>query len=107
MAKSCFLGREEIQFRAPDGSQKYLHAKKLTEENYSTKRSGEGSLMIGGGGGGFSSSRKLKLQFVSGQQKAADYVKMLNDLSLVQDGRRLCREEWIFSKIILPCTMHQ
>ena len=27
---------------------------------------------------------KVKLQFVNGWQKAADYVKMLNDLSLVQ-----------------------
>ena len=49
-------------------------------------------------GGVFSSSGKLKLQFVSGQQKAADYVKMLNDLSLAQEGRRLCGEEWIFQQ---------
>ncbi len=40
----------------------------------------------------------LKLQFVSGRQKAADYVKMLNDLSLAQEGRRLCGEEWIFQQ---------
>ena len=39
----------------------------------------------------FSSSGKL--QFLSGQRKAADYVKMLNDLSLAQEGRRLCGEE--------------
>ena len=38
----------------------------------------------------------LHLQFVSGRQKAADYVKMLNDLSLVQEEHRLCGEEWIF-----------
>ena len=49
-------------------------------------------------GGGFSSSRKLKLQFVSGRQKAAYYVKILNDLSLAQEGRRLCEEEWIFQQ---------
>ena len=30
----------------------------------------------------FSSSGKLKLQFVSGRLKAADYMKMQNDLSL-------------------------
>ena len=46
----------------------------------------------------FSSSGKLKLQFVSGRQKAADYVKMLNDLSLTQKGRRLCGEKWIFQQ---------
>ena len=44
------------------------------------------------------SSEKLKLQFVSGRQKAADYVKMLNDLSLAQEGCRLCGEEWIFQQ---------
>ena len=46
--------------------------------------------------GGFLSSKNLKLQFVCGRQKAADYVKMLNDLSLAQEWRCLCGEEWIF-----------
>ena len=49
-------------------------------------------------GSGFSSSEKLKLQFVRGQQKAVDYVKMLNDLSLAQEGHHLCGEEWIFQQ---------
>ena len=31
-------------------------------------------------------------------KKAADYVKMLNDLSLAQEGRRLCGKEWIFQQ---------
>ena len=48
--------------------------------------------------GAFLSSGKLKLQFVNGWQKAADYVKMLNDLSLAQDARHLCGEEWIFQQ---------
>ena len=43
-------------------------------------------------------SGKLKLQFVSSWQKVADYVKMLNDLSLAQERRRLCGEEWIFQQ---------
>ena len=47
-------------------------------------------------GGGFWSSEKL--QFASSRQKAADYVKMLNDLSLAQEGRRLCGEECIFQQ---------
>ena len=29
---------------------------------------------------------------------SADYVKMLNDLSLAQERRRLCGEEWIFQQ---------
>ena len=48
--------------------------------------------------GTFSSSGKLKLQFVSGRQKAADCVKMLNDLYIAQEERRLCRKEWIFQQ---------
>ena len=54
--------------------------------------------MIGGGGGHFSSSGKLKLQLISGRQKSAYYVKMLNDLSLAQEGHHLCGEEWIFQQ---------
>ena len=46
--------------------------------------------------GGFSSPGKLKLQFVRGRQKA-DYVKMLNDLSLAH-RRRLCGKELIFQQ---------
>ena len=49
-------------------------------------------------GGTFSSLEKLKLQFVSGQQKAADYVKMLNDLFLAQEEHCLHGEEWIFQQ---------
>ena len=48
--------------------------------------------------GALSSSGKLKLQFVNGRQKVTDYVKMLNDLYLAQEGRRLCGEEWIFQQ---------
>ena len=34
----------------------------------------------------------------SGKQKAADYMKVLNDLSLTQEGHRLCGKEWIFQQ---------
>ena len=94
MAKSSFLRQKEIQFR-PDGFQKYWHAINFPEVNCSTRYSGGGSLMIWWG---FLFSGKLKQQFVSGQQKAADYVKMLNDLYLAQEGRCLCGEEWIFQQ---------
>ena len=30
--------------------------------------------------------------------KKQDYVKILNDLSLAQEGRHLCGEEWIFQQ---------
>ena len=46
----------------------------------------------------FSSSRKFKLQFVNGWQKAADWVKMLVNLFLTQEGCHLCGEEWIFQQ---------
>ena len=48
--------------------------------------------------GDFWSSGKLKLQVVGGWQKAADYIKMLNNLSLTQEGSRLCGEGWIFQQ---------
>ena len=48
--------------------------------------------------GGFSSSGKFKLQFVSGRQKAVNYVKILKDLSLTQEGHHLCGEEWTFQQ---------
>ena len=87
--KVVFLNEKKFNLDSPDGFKKYWHAKKFPEENYSTRYSGGGSLMIWRGGGAFSSSGKLKQQFVSGQQKAADYVKMLNDLSLAQERCRL------------------
>ena len=83
MVKSCFSDEKKFNLDCPDGFQKYWQAKKFPEANYSTGHSGRGSLMIWEGAV-LSSSGKLKLQFFSGQQKeSADYVKMLNDLSLI------------------------
>ena len=90
MVKSCLLGRKEIQFDGPDSFQKYWHSKNFPKEYYLTRHRGGGSLI-------FPSSGKFKLQFVSGRQKAADYVKILNDLSLAQ-GCHLCGKEWIFQQ---------
>ena len=94
--KVVFLDENKFNLDGPEGFQKYWYVKNFPDENYSTRHSGEGSLMIWWGT--FSSSGKLKLQFVNGQQKAADYVKMLNDLSLAHNGRCLCREELIFQQ---------
>ena len=69
----------------------YRYAKNFPRKNYSTRHSGGGSLMIEEA---FSSPEKLK--YVSSRPKTADYVKLLNDLSLAQEGHRLCGEEWIF-----------
>ena len=95
MAKSCFLGRKEIQFRQSRWFSEVLVRQNFPDENFSTGHSGGGSLRIWGDPKRssstmacweilFWSSRKPKLQFVSGRQKAADYVKMLNDLSFEQ-----------------------
>ena len=67
----------------------------------------EEDLLWSGGGGGVSSSGKLKLQFVSGRQKAADYEKMLNDLSLAKKGLVYVAKNGLFRKIMLLSTMHQ
>ena len=79
-----------MAFRSTDSQKillKIITQQGIVEEN-----------LLWSGGGGFSSSGKLKLQFVSGRQKAAGYVKILNDLSLAQEERRLCVEEWIFQQ---------
>ena len=93
MAKICssisnlwrkVVSSDEKKFNldGPNGFQKHCRAKKFLEKNYSTRRSEGGSLMIWGA---FSSSGKLKLKFVRGQQKGADYMNMLNDFSLRQE----------------------
>ena len=76
--KVVFSEEKKFDLDGPDGFPKYWHTKDFPEDNYSTRHNGGGSLMILGVG--FLPSGKLKLQFVSSQQKAADYVKMLNDL---------------------------
>ena len=90
--KVVFSDENIFNLDGQDGFQRYWRAKHFPEENYSTKPSGYE------GGGGFSNSGKLKFQFVCGRQKAADYVKMLNDLSVTQKEHHLCGEEWIFQQ---------
>ena len=92
--KVVFSNEKKFNLDDPNGFQMYWHAKNFPEENYSTSYSGGGSLMIWWA---FSSSGKLKLQFVSGRQKAADFVKMLNDLSLAQEGSSSIRRRMDFS----------
>ena len=92
--KVLCLDEKKFNLDGPNGFQKYWHAKNFPEENYSTRHSGGGTLMIWSGG--FSSPGILKLQYVSGREKVADYVKMLNNLSLAQERCRLCGEKWIF-----------
>ena len=73
-----------MAFRSPGTQktfQKTINQQGIVEED-----------LLWSGGGKLSSSGKLKLQFVSGRQKAADYMKMLNDSSPVWEGRRLCGE---------------
>ena len=85
--KVVFSDENKFNLDGPGCFQKYWHAKYYPKENYLTRHSGGGSPVIWEV---FLSSRKLKLQSVSGRQKAADYVKIPNNLSLTQEGRRLC-----------------
>ena len=78
-----FSEEKKFNLIGPDGFQKYWHARHI----------GGVSLIIWKA---FSASEKLKVQFVSCQRKAADYVKMLNDVSLAQEGHRLFGEKNIF-----------
>ena len=88
MGKSCFLGQKEIQFRWSRWLSEVLACKKFSRRELLLKALWR---RISYDLGAFLSSGKL--QFFSGQQKAADYVKTLNDLSLAGERCRLCREE--------------
>ena len=97
MAKSCFLRRREIQFRRSRWLSEVLAHKK----NFHKRITQQGIVdedLLWSGGGVFHIQKKLRLQFVSGRQKAADYLKMLNDLLLTQEECRLCGEEFIFQQ---------
>ena len=93
MAKSCFLRRKEVQFRWFRWLSEVLTSKSITQLKSITQQGIVEEDLLWSGSEGFSSSGKLKIQFVSGRQKAADYVKML-----AQERRCLCREEWIFQQ---------
>ena len=93
--KFFFSDEKILNLNGLAGFQKYWHAKNFLEENYSTRHSRGGSVKIWGS---FLSSGKLKVQYVSGRQKSADYVKMPNDLSLAQEEHRLFGKEWIFQQ---------
>ena len=49
--KVVFSDEKKFSLDGPEGFQNYKHAKSFPEENYSTRHSGGGSLMIWGGGG--------------------------------------------------------
>ena len=89
MVKSCLVRRKEIQFRWSKWLSKVLECKNFPEENYSTRHSGWESRDLGG-----PSHLQENLNYnLSGVNK-----KMLNDLSLTQEGHRLHGEEWIFQQ---------
>ena len=95
--KVVFVDEKEFNLGSPDGFQNYWHAKIFPEKKYSTKNSGGVSydMMVGA----ISSSGKLQLQFVSGWQKVADYVKILKGVVYVE-------KNGFFSKVMLLSTMH-
>ena len=80
----------QMAFRSP-GTQKCFQ-KRITQQGIV-----EEDLLWSGG----KSYYHIKLQFVSGRQNAAYYVKMLNNSSIPQEGRRLYGGDCIFRHYIV------
>ena len=99
--KVVFSDVKKFNLDCPEGFQKYWHVKK---ENYSTRYSGGGFLMTWGGLSRFQENLSYNFSTVNKKQQI---VKMLNELSLTQEGRRLCGEGCFFSKLMLLSTMYQ
>ena len=89
--KVVFSNEKKFNLNGPNGFLNYWLAKNFPKENYSRRLSGKD--LLRSGVEGFSSSGKFKLQFVSGQPKAAGFVKLLNDFSLAQEERHLRGQE--------------
>ena len=88
--KVVFSDEKKFNLDGQDGFQKYWRTQKISRSELLNKAEWR---MMSYDLGAFSSSEKLNLRFVSDRQKAADYVKSLNDLSLAQEGLRLCGEQ--------------
>ena len=101
--RKVFSDEKKFKLAGLDDFQKYWHAKNVPDEKYSTKHGGI-SLIIWGVVLNFRKAYSTICQWL---KKAVDYVKMLNDLSLAKEGRRLCGKELIFQKITLLSPMHQ
>ena len=93
--KVVFSDEKKFILDTPEGLQKYWH-KKIFPRGITQQNIVEEDILWSVGG--FTSSGKLKLQFISGREKTVEYVKMLNPSSLAQEGRRLCVEKWIFQQ---------
>ena len=93
--KVVFSDKKKFNLDSPGSFQEFWLIKKFPEENYSTGIGGGRSLMIWGWGDSHL-QENLDYNLSGVDKKAADYVKMLNGLSLAQEGCHLCGEGWIF-----------
>ena len=101
MEKCFVLDEKKLTLMVLMGCQRYWHDEGIAPGIFSTKYSGEVSIMVWGA---FSYRETMKPQVVQERQNAAGYIGMLELSSLFTEGACLCGGDRIFNRIMPQFT---